>query len=203
MSSPEQQRARRERIAMDEGRDIRPYRKHGGEVKAPKEYKRLKRRELGVKSREQQRIDREAKKLASKNEKASLKIHDAHVKSFKSDLNRYRRWKYANVPSYAIYHRVKRWVHKHLGDGLGSLRWSGQLGYSSKELQEHLELQFARGMNWSNKGKWHIDHIRPVASFDIDSIDSEAFRECFGLANLRPVWAKDNMRKGKKLEFLL
>lgn len=77
------------------------------------------------------------------------------------------------------------------------------LGYSSKELMDHLEAQFLPGMNWSNYGKWHVDHIRPLSSFKIESVDDPQIRIVWGLANLRPLWAKDNFRKNAKMIYLL
>lgn len=130
-------------------------------------------------------------------------LHDAHVKEFKSDNTRYLRWKYHNVPRQMLYHRIKGWMHKHLGDKLPSRKWSAKLGYTTEELRQHLERQFTKGMSWENKGLWHIDHIRPVSSFDISSIDDPAFLDCFGLHNLRPLWARDNLKKSAKYEFLL
>ena len=52
-------------------------------------------------------------------------------------------------------------------------------------------------------GEIHIDHIVPVAAFNITSLDDAAFKACWALANLRPMWAKDNISKGSKRLFLL
>lgn len=71
-----------------------------------------------------------------------------------------------------------------------------RLGYSVDELMAHLEVKFLDGMSWKNYGKWHIDHIRPCASYDLT--DPEQFAECWGLSNLQPLWARDNIRKGAK-----
>ena len=79
------------------------------------------------------------------------------------------------------------------------------LGCSIEELKQHLEKQFTSGMNWSNYGRgwngkgmveWHIDHIRPCASFDL-SKPSEQYK-CFHYTNLQPLWAKENMSKNDK-----
>ena len=165
------------------------------------------RREAGIKSIDESRVQKEKLKAEKESVREAIKLasalHDAHVLTFKSDNARYSRWKYSHKPGYAMYHRLKSWMHKHLGDRLPSRKWSQYLGYSTTELRAHLERQFVKGMSWENKGKWHIDHIRPVASFDIPSIESDEFRDCFGLHNLRPVWAKENMRKGAKREFLV
>lgn len=68
------------------------------------------------------------------------------------------------------------------------------LGYSPIELKTHLESLFQDGMTWENYGEWHIDHIKPVSSFDIDSCPSEIN----ALLNLRPLWALENLSKGSK-----
>jgi len=69
-------------------------------------------------------------------------------------------------------------------------------GCSSHLLRMHIESQFKKGMTWSNYGDWHIDHIRPCASFLFEE-RSDALL-CFNWRNLRPMWAKDNHRKGSK-----
>lgn len=73
------------------------------------------------------------------------------------------------------------------------------LSYSLGELMIHLERQFKEGMSWDNYGKWHIDHIRPNNSFTYKSIDDPAFRECWALNNLQPLWASENISKGAKI----
>ncbi len=73
------------------------------------------------------------------------------------------------------------------------------LGCTINELKEHLEKQFTNGMNWNNWGKfgWHIDHIIPCASFDLTK-ESEQLK-CFHYSNLQPLWATDNLSKGRKI----
>lgn len=70
------------------------------------------------------------------------------------------------------------------------------LGCSIAALKVHLEKQFINGMTWKNRGKWHIDHIRPLASFDLT--DRGQFLEACNYKNLQPLWAQDNMSKGDK-----
>ena len=65
------------------------------------------------------------------------------------------------------------------------------------EVKRHLEKQFEDGMTWDNHGKWHIDHIRPCASFDLRCPIGQL--DCFHYTNLRPLWAHDNLSKGAKL----
>ena len=72
------------------------------------------------------------------------------------------------------------------------------LGFDKHTLREHLESQFTEGMSWDNMGEWHIDHIRPIASFNYDSTEHPDFKKCWALNNLQPLWAADNIRKGDK-----
>ena len=69
------------------------------------------------------------------------------------------------------------------------------LGCTVQKAKEHIENQFLPGMSWENWGKhtWHIDHIRPCASFDLT--DPEQQKQCFHYTNLQPLWASDNLRK--------
>ena len=69
-------------------------------------------------------------------------------------------------------------------------------GCSKEELIRHLESKFTDGMTWDNYGEWHIDHMRPCASFDLE--DPEEQKRCFHWTNLQPLWAQDNIRKGAK-----
>ena len=63
-------------------------------------------------------------------------------------------------------------------------------------LKEYLEKQFEKGMSWKNYGEWHIDHIKPCASFSL--INEEEQKECFHYTNLRPLWAEENLSRPKK-----
>ena len=45
--------------------------------------------------------------------------------------------------------------------------------------------------------KWHIDHIIPVARFDLT--DAEQQRRCFHYSNLQPLWAADNLAKSDRV----
>ena len=76
------------------------------------------------------------------------------------------------------------------------------LGCSIEELKQHLESKFQTGMSWDNwtLDGWHIDHIKPLASFDLT--DRKQLLEACHYTNLQPLWAKDNLSKGDSVSNL-
>lgn len=93
--------------------------------------------------------------------------------------------------------------HVLAGRGKGGRSWQQLVGYTAADLKAHLERQFLRGMTWENYGDWHVDHIVPIASFEITGADDPALRICWGLPNLRPMWAADNIRKSDNRTHLI
>lgn len=70
------------------------------------------------------------------------------------------------------------------------------IGCTSTQLKQHIELKFLPGMTWGNRRRWHVDHIIPIAAFDIST--EEGQKAAFHYTNLQPLWAKDNLRKSAK-----
>jgi hypothetical protein len=70
------------------------------------------------------------------------------------------------------------------------------LGCSIEKLKKHLESKFIKGMSWANYGKWHLDHIKPCAKFDLSKPSEQ--HKCFNYINLQPLWAEENLRKSNK-----
>lgn len=131
---------------------------------------------------------------------------------------------YERDPSYSIRNRRKRWAsvyarrkadpNKRLSAQLraaicGQLKGRGAsksarteslLGCSILDFRQHIERQWAPGMSWPNwgrgKGCWHLDHKRPIASFDLT--DPAQQLECFNFKNYQPLWAEENARKGAR-----
>jgi hypothetical protein len=99
------------------------------------------------------------------------------------------------IPSSRFASRVRSAVSNSIVRGSKRIPTYDLLGYSKESLMAHLERQFSRGMTWENYGEWHIDHITPLASFGVIVGGGSEFRAAWALANLRPLWASDNIRK--------
>lgn len=82
--------------------------------------------------------------------------------------------------------------------GTSSMKY---IGCTRDELRQYIEMQFKPGMSWDNYGRsgrraWHVDHIIPVASFDLSK--EEERHKAFHYTNLQPLWARDNIRKSNR-----
>ena len=123
-------------------------------------------------------------------------------KGLKTNKPAHNRGKYFN-------NKVKKTLRNRMSGRLRHALYSRQLskkmqhifdivGYSVEDLVRCLESKFTLGMSWDNMGQWHIDHIMPECSFDYSSIKDDNFKTCWGLNNLQPLWAEDNLKKGSK-----
>lgn len=106
-------------------------------------------------------------------------------------------------PRFAISCRVSAGINASLKGGKAGRKWESLVDYTLADLMAHLERQFLPGMSWENRGEWHIDHRRPLCSFQFETPEDPQFREAWALTNLRPLWAADNLRKGGRRDLLL
>lgn len=81
------------------------------------------------------------------------------------------------------------------------------LPYTKQELLEHVQKHMQPWMDWSNNRRaapgvktWHLDHIKPKASFQYTSMEDEEFQKCWSLSNLRPIEAFVNIIKSDHRE---
>jgi len=116
----------------------------------------------------------------------------------KDKINNRIRDKYNTCPNTRIAQNIRTRIRLALKGKHKSKSSQELIGCTYKYLMSYLETKFEDGMSWNNHGEWHIDHIRPCASFDLT--DPEQQKQCFHYTNLQPLWALENMSKGAKYE---
>lgn len=158
-------------------------------IQRGKEYREANRQQIRDRQREQyaanpcKRIEA-AKHWSANNNSARRRHAKAHHDRNKDDA------------SYRLERSFKTRMWQALSQGHASSSWETRFGYTLGELLSHLEAQFSEGMTWDNYGEWHVDHIRPVSSFDFNVGGRQEARLCWAMSNLQPLWARDNLRKG-------
>lgn len=106
----------------------------------------------------------------------------------------YNKMKNCPYRKYIHYMRVK--VNGIISNKINKVSVSNSILFNKDQFIKHIESLFKDGMSWDNYGRsgWHIDHVRPIASFD-KSVNGWEF-EAFGLSNLQPLFYYENCSKG-------
>lgn len=141
---------------------------------------------------------REKQKIFRKHNPFSVKSYKE--KGYQRRLDQLKS-RYCNDPFFAIKCRLRcrvRAAFRNKGYAKSS-KTAAILGCDWKTLKLHIERQFTKNMTWENRSEWHIDHIVPLASAKTEE-DVIALNH---YTNLRPIWARENISKGAKMEFLL
>lgn len=88
-----------------------------------------------------------------------------------SEKAEYDKNRYKTDTEFRLKHLLRSRIRLALKKNLKSGSAITLLGCSIKEFKAHLESLFQPGMTWENHGQagwvWHIDHVRPCASFDL------------------------------------
>jgi len=105
----------------------------------------------------------------------------------------------------SIKYRLSQSLRARIRDALSGKSKSDKtmvlLGCDINHFREHLESHFREGMSWENYGidGWHIDHIIPCNSFNLQNIEDQ--KKCFHFSNLQPLWYYENCSKSDKLNY--
>ena len=126
-------------------------------------------------------------------EKNKLKLREQN----KLKEQRYR----DQMKTRAIVTLIRNRVHAVLRDNKKSERTIKLIGVVDwQDIRDKIEAQWEEGMNWDNWTKygWHLDHVRPCASFNLSDPDQQ--KVCFNWRNLQPLWGEENWSKLDKYE---
>lgn len=176
-----------------------------------------------IKGRERIKNERDKRKLSSKNytELNGEKIKEYRKKYYQKNkdkiIKKSSEWCKSNKER-CLKNKSKRLIERKKDDILFKLktklktdiyislkskkrnkRLDEMLGITIMEFKEYIENQFESWMSWENWGllTWHIDHIIPLSS----AKDVDELYELWHYTNMRPLSAKENLKKGNKLIF--
>jgi len=125
--------------------------------------------------------------------KETQRVYQVKIRAKRAEYRRNRR---RVVPTEHLLQNLRSRLTSALKNkGRKSARTVELLGCPVCWLEAHLESLFKPGMTWENYGSmWHVDHIKPCASFDLTRPEHQ--RWCFHWTNLQPLFAEENLRKG-------
>jgi predicted RNase H-like nuclease (RuvC/YqgF family) len=173
-----------------------------------KEYQIKHKETINCRSKKYYQEHKEIKKYQQKRKERMKKYYQKHKNEIKKHTNIYRKLhkKETNFRSktrrdkdinFKLGGNLRNRIHKILKGINKSKHTLDLIGCSVEFLKKHLASKFTKGMSWKNYGKWHVDHIRPCASFDLNKPEDQL--KCFHYTNLQPLWATDNISKGRKI----
>ena len=109
----------------------------------------------------------------------------------------YEHDRYKNDLQYRIAAILRSRVRAAIKNGQKAGSFVRDLGCSIPQFILFIENQFEPGMAWDNQGEWHLDHVIPLSSFDLE--DRTQFLEAANWLNYQPLWATDNFKKGARM----
>jgi hypothetical protein len=181
------------------------YNKHQNKrLNQKKEYYKSNSTTLNQKNHQYQLINKEKiseqrKQYRQDNIEKIKLAHKTYRQNNKDKLNKYYQLKAKNDLNYKLARNIRSRIKVTIKENRKTKSSLELLGCSLEQVRQHIESQFQEGMSWSNWSfyGWHIDHIRPISSFDLS--DPIQQKQCFHYTNLQPLWAKDNLAKGNKI----
>lgn len=144
---------------------------------------------------------REARKLyyqknAEKVKAKSQKYREEHKDYYKNYDALYQNEKLANDPLFKFKRGVRHLIYlSFIRKGkTKSTRTENILGCTIEEFKEYIKGKFEEGMRFENYGEWHLDHVVPLS---VAQTEEDVIKLCH-YSNFQPLWAIDNLKKGKK-----
>lgn len=117
-----------------------------------------------------------------------------YYKKYPEKRQEYENKKYRTDYSYRFASLLRSRLRCCVGSKKGGLHTLDVLGCSRSIFLIWMDSNFYDDISWSNYGSyWHIDHIKPCASFDF--LKQSHIKECFHWSNMRPCLAIENVTK--------
>jgi len=103
-------------------------------------------------------------------------------------------------PGFRLNERIRKRIYFSILGRKNGRHWEHLVGWTLKQLKNHLQKLFQPGMTWENYGRWHVDHIIPISVHNFSKPEHPDFKRCWSLQNLQPMWGSENQSKGAKIE---
>lgn len=167
----------------------------GGKKVADKRYRKKNKEKLNEYTKNWYKQNKEHRKQYLK------EYREKNIDRIREAKRTYEKTRKANDSIYKLINNFRTAIYQVLKEN--NVKKNGHyfeiLRYTPDELINHLESKFTEGMTWDNYGEWHVDHILPISSFQIQEIGDEQFIKCWKLNNLQPMWGEENIKKSNKI----
>jgi hypothetical protein len=169
-----------------------------------KTYYKLNKDKIKIKQKVWRNLNKDKKKTLDKayrenNKDKRNSRHKAWHESNKDKVNIYYKHRRKTDIQFKLQATLRSRLHSAVKDNRKKGSAVKDLGCTIEQLKQYLESKFQPGMSWDNHtvDGWHIDHIKPLSSFDLS--DRKQLLEACHYTNLQPLWAKDNLTKSDKI----
>lgn len=154
-----------------------------------------------------ERLKKSKERAMQKAEEIKIYKHEYNIKN-RRKITQSRQGYYKKRAEHDLNYRLRTIVRTRiknaLKNNLKSKRSAELLGIGLDDYKKYLEAKFTSDpitgevMNWNNWNftGWHIDHIKPLASFNLE--DKSEQEKAFHYTNTQPLWSLDNLRKGDR-----
>ena len=178
-------------------------------LKKSKEYK-LKNKKHNSEIDRQRYLRQREKKLAYQKQQRldkpeyMKKYRINNKEKIRQTVNAWRQHKTKTDLNFRLKQNIKTRIISVLNGTSKSKNTAELLGCSIEQFKMYLEAQFWKDerIDWITYGPkgWHLDHIRPCASFDLTDPDQQ--KACFHYTNLQPLWWDENIAKADKFKMV-
>lgn len=110
----------------------------------------------------------------------------------KGYMNDYNKKRKASDPNYKLRMSLRTRLYQSL-KGLKLKSALDLLGCEIEYFKNYIANKFSEGMTWENHGDWELDHIKPLALFNLANIEEQKL--AFHFTNFQPLWKVDNRDK--------
>lgn len=116
-----------------------------------------------------------------------------HIRKYKRNYNKMRR---TTDQNFRLREQIRRHTRRALSGNISTELAVSTLGCTSQEFREYLRRNLSHELMWENVSKYQIDHIRPLADFDLTQ--EEQYKTAAHYTNVELVLPAVNYARANK-----